>query len=341
MPYMQDSMELNLFFLRILKEHALFMQLSFTPKNKELTDQAADLKEKLTALLQQAVTLSKGYISEAVMASGELFTRFTEEAEQQTQFFTGVPVDTQLTREEYNLGGGMMPPLSMRPQVDALNQSALALARQMLQFNQTVLDDVMACRIFTVIYPSELGHLVNEAQHYIYMLGMLMSGDTELGPREFAEEQAFWNMNMGQHAEYIDGSLDPTETALMDTQASGASAPTTVVGEVSKEDGLYYVTDETTGVKFEVQGENLEGLVGQRVSVTGTIVPSSTEGAAQILQVTGVEKLSAGAAAGGSATGMSAAAKTVIAGVAIAGAGTAAGIGLTRGDDDEETPISR
>lgn len=133
----------------------------------------------------------------------------------------------------------------------------------------------------------------------------------------------------------------PAGRALgFDTQASGASAPTTVVGEVSKEDGLYYVTDETTGVKFEVQGENLEGLVGQRVSVTGTIVPSSTAGAAQILQVTGVEKLSVGGAAGGSATGMSAATKTVIAGVAIAGAGTAAGVGLTRGDD-EKTPMSR
>ena len=222
MPYIQDSMELNLFFLRILKEHALFMQLSFTPKDKALADRAGELKEKLVDLMQQAVTLSKGYIPVAVMTSGEMFTPYTEEAERQTEYFTGVPVNMQLTREEYDLGGDMLPPPFIMPQVSALNQNALAVARQMLQFNQSVLDDVLACRVFTVIYPSELGHLVNEAQNYITMLTRLMSGTAEMAPLEFAGQQAFWNLNMGQHAEYIEGSLDPTESMLQAQAAAFA-----------------------------------------------------------------------------------------------------------------------
>ncbi len=222
MPYIQDSMELNLFYLRILKEHALFMQLSFTPRDKELGDKAAQLRAKLVNLLQQAVTLSKGYIPDEVLASGELFTPYTEEAERQTEYFTGVSVDTQLTLEEYDLGGGMMPPPSIMPQISALNQNALAAAREMLQFNQSVLDDVLACRVFTVIYPNELEHLVNEAQDYIAMLTRLASGADEMAPREFAMQQAFWNENMGQHAEYIEGSLDPTEQALQAEAAAFA-----------------------------------------------------------------------------------------------------------------------
>ncbi len=134
----------------------------------------------------------------------------------------------------------------------------------------------------------------------------------------------------------------PAGRALQfDPQASGASAPTTVVGEVVKEGEQYFLTDETTGVKVELQGENLQNMVRPRVSVTGTTVPPSVEGAPQIIRVTGVEHLSGGVAAGGAATGMSAATKAVIAGVAIAGAGTAAGVGLTRGDDDTPTPICR
>ncbi len=222
MPYIQDSMELNLFFLRILKEHALFMQLSFTPRDKELGERAAQLRDKLTALMRQAAMLSKGYISDAVMDSGELFTPYTEEAERQTEYFTGVTVDMQLTKEEYDLGGAMVPPPSLTPQIDALNQEALAVARQMLEFNQSVLNDVLACRVFTVIYPDELGHLVNEAQNYISMLTRLMSGGLELDPRDFAGQQAFWNENMGQHAEYIEGSLDPTERALQAQAAAFA-----------------------------------------------------------------------------------------------------------------------
>jgi hypothetical protein len=223
MPYMQDSMELNLFFLRILKEHALFMQLSFTPKDKTLADKAADLGGRLTELLRQAMVLSKGYISEAIMTSGELFTRFTEEAERQTQYFTGVPIDTQLTRDEYDLGGTMTPLPSMKPEVDRFNQNALALAREMLQFNQNVLEDVAACRVFTTNYPTMLDHLAHETQHYIFMLSTLVSGDTELGPREFAEEQAFWNNIMAEHAMFINGLLDPSEAPLKaDAQAFAA-----------------------------------------------------------------------------------------------------------------------
>ncbi len=214
MPYMQDSMELNLFFLRILKEHALFMQLGFTPKDKALADRAAAMGAQVAELLKQAIVLSKGYIPEEIMTSGELFTRFTEEAERQTEYFTGVPIDTQITRSEYDLGGNITPPPSMKPQVDALNQNALALARQILQFNQNVVDDVAACRIFTTNYLTMLDHTAREAQHYVFMLTTLMSGDTELTAREFAQEQAFWNDIMGQHAEFIEGLLDPSEDAL-------------------------------------------------------------------------------------------------------------------------------
>lgn len=222
MPYIQDSMELNLFFLRLLKEHGLFMQLSFTPRDKALSEKAMMLGNQAAMLLKQAITLSKGYIPQEIMTSGELFTRFTEEAERQTEYFTGVPIDTQITRDEYNLGGNITPAPTMKPQIDALNQNALSLARQVLQFTQMVLDDVEACRAFTTIYPTMLDHTARETQHYIFMLTALMSGDTELSPQEFAQEQAFWNDIMGQHAEFIDGMLDPSEDALKEQAAAFA-----------------------------------------------------------------------------------------------------------------------
>lgn len=214
MRYLQDSMELNLFFLRILKEHALFMQLSFMPRDKALADMAADLRTKLAQLLKQAVALSKGYISQEVMTSGELFTRYTEEAERQMEYFTGLPLDIQITRDEYNLGGAMIPPPSIKPHIDTLNQNALALAQETLKFMKKSLADVMACRAITTIYPTQIDHLMREVQHYILMLKALMAGNIELSAEEFAEEQAFWNEIMEEHAEFIDGLLDPSEKGL-------------------------------------------------------------------------------------------------------------------------------
>jgi hypothetical protein len=278
MPYIQDSMELNLFFLRILKEHALFMQLSFTPRDKELADRAAELRTKLEDLMQQAIRMSKGYISETVMSSGELFTPYTEEAERQTEFFTSVPVNTQLTREEYDLGGGMTPPPGILPQVTALNQNALMLARQMLQFNQSVLDDVLACRMFTVIYPSELEHLVNEAQNYIAMLTRLISGAVEMAPREFALQQAFWNENMGQHAQYIEGSLDPTESALQAQAAAFAREFARLVQQAQTAEQrlqiLPQVTMRSEAATERIQRYKAEGTEGiLSCSVRSIIIP--------------------------------------------------------------------
>ena len=105
--YIRETFELNLFFLRIMKEHALFLQLGFTPKDKAFADEADEFVKKFDKLLREAIRSSKGYVSNAAVASGELFTRFTEEAERQTQYYTGVPIDLQLTREEYNVGGAL------------------------------------------------------------------------------------------------------------------------------------------------------------------------------------------------------------------------------------------
>ncbi len=212
--YIQDSMEVNLFFLRIMKEHALFIMLGFTPKNKDMLEQAQTLKGKLDELFGQTIKMSKGFISNEVMASGELFTQFTEAAEKKTQEYTGVPINTQLTLDEQSLGGSAMPPVSMKADTDQLNSQILALLEELQKFQQGLLGDVLACRVFTVNYPLIIDHIIRETTHYMNMLKMLMSGQTNLGPQEFAMEQAFWNNNLGEHAEFSNGLLDPTEAEL-------------------------------------------------------------------------------------------------------------------------------
>lgn len=212
--YIEDSLECNLFFLRIMKEHALFIMLGFTPKNKDLADQAQAFRDKLDEIFEQTIKASKGCISNAVMTSGELFTPMTEAAEKMTQEYTGIPIKTNLTVEEYNLAGSAMPTAAMKAAVDEINTKALAVLGDLQTFQMNLLEDVLACRVFTVNYPLVIDHIIRETTHYMKMIKMLMSGDTSLGPREFAMEQAFWNNNLGEHAEFTNGLLDPTESDL-------------------------------------------------------------------------------------------------------------------------------
>lgn len=221
--YIEDSLELNLFFLRIMKEHALFLQLGFTPKNKDLGAQAENIRTRMDDLLRQTIQAARGYVSAAVMNSGELYTRYTEEAERKTQELTTVPINTQLTIDEYSIGGAAAPPPAMQQTVDSINFSAGALTRELLQLKQRVYGDVISCAMFTTNYPLVLEHIIAEANEYLGMLERLGARRLEMGPEELAAEEAFWNENMKEHAQFIDGLLDPTETA-MKRKAAGYTA---------------------------------------------------------------------------------------------------------------------
>lgn len=223
MEYIQKSVELNLFFLRLMKEHALFLQLGFTPKNTALANEAGVLRKLIADLLQRVVIYGAGHVSKAVLSSGELFTRYTFEAERQTQTFTGAPpqIDLDLTEDEYDLagrpGGDAMPPSDLRMEIDEQNRLALDLTTKLLQFKQRVQQDVLACRIITTNYPSLIDHVIREARHYIEMLRQLISGGMMHSPGEMANHEVFWDHIMHEHAEFIGGQLDPSEKALKRT----------------------------------------------------------------------------------------------------------------------------
>lgn len=212
--FIEDSLELNLFFLRIMKEHALFLMLGFTPQNKDMAQTAQGFREKLDALFGKTIMAAKGRISNEIMSSGELFTPFTQASEEKTQAYTGVPINSELTLKEYDIAGSAAPSAEAKASVDEINREVMMLLNDLQAFQKSLLEDVLACRVFTVNYPLIIDHIIRETTHYMMMLEMLMNKETQLGPREFALEQVFWNNNLAEHAKFTDGLLDPSETVL-------------------------------------------------------------------------------------------------------------------------------
>ena len=98
--YVTLSLELHLFFARIMKEHALFLEAGFTPANEEFVRKADFYKRGFESVLRRAIGLSHGITDQSVLESGELFTEFTANAERQTQCFTGIPIDRELTARQ-------------------------------------------------------------------------------------------------------------------------------------------------------------------------------------------------------------------------------------------------
>ncbi|NLB41049.1 MAG: DUF2935 domain-containing protein, partial [Clostridiales bacterium] len=77
MDFVQQSLELHLFFARIMKEHSFFLQLGFMPRDANFTEQANDLRMSFDRLLADVVSLSNGVVSSEVLLSGEVITPYT------------------------------------------------------------------------------------------------------------------------------------------------------------------------------------------------------------------------------------------------------------------------
>lgn len=217
--YVRQSLELNLFFIRIMKEHSFFLEAGFTPKNPDLSREAEGFKNEFTKLLAETISLSQGIISREVLASEEIVTPYTLNAERATEFYTAIQINTNLTQAEHSLGSNMMhaniPLLTQR--VSELNQMTINATTALANFKDKLLKDVLSCRVFTLNYPLLIDHILREARLFINSLVKLQNRTVVDLSQEAIENEAFWNRIMAEHSKFIRGLLDPTEEQLFNT----------------------------------------------------------------------------------------------------------------------------
>lgn len=219
LEYIRESLELNLFFMRIAKEHSIFIEAAFTAKNKELAEEAEAFKIVFSDLLRKAIELSDGILSEDVISSGELVTDLTLKAEKETEFYTGISINNRLTKAELSFTSEKE--LNINPtllqDVYMLNQHALSAARALADFKARLLRDTLSCMLFTTNYSLLLDHILREAKFYIRNLMRLQRRNSSNTIYDAIEEEIFWNRIMAEHSKFIRGLLDPTEVKLFDT----------------------------------------------------------------------------------------------------------------------------
>ncbi len=212
--YIRLSLENNLFWTRIMKEHAIFIESSMPPIQKHLANQADQFKKQFERLLSDTIKLSNGLISARAMQSGQFFTRYTEAAEQATQKLTGIDINSNLTRMEYNIEpAGPYSGQQKAQEVSALNQNILNQVKAFAKFKTDLYDSQASCNIFTFLYTSVYEHIFHEAQRYIEVLTGLQERNENYN-RGFKE---FWNHHMSDHAKVMRGLFDPTEAQHFNT----------------------------------------------------------------------------------------------------------------------------
>lgn len=214
--YVRQSLELHLFFTRIMKEHSFFLEIGFTPRDSDFIEIADHFRKTFDMILREAITLSQGVIDPSFLSSGEVITPYTLKAEEVSVFYTGVPINTELTKMEGDLSEGTPSNLNLLNQrVYMLNRRVMDTLDELIRFKTRILKDVLSCNMFTVNYPLLIDHILREAKLYLLLTQRLEEKEEMNTEQEAIEQEMFWNRIMAEHSLFIRGLLDPTENELI------------------------------------------------------------------------------------------------------------------------------
>lgn len=218
--FISTSIDLHLFFIRIMKEHAIFLEAGFQMKDEEFIKAADIYKVQFEELLEETLEIGQNWVSADVVESGEIVTQYTLNAERKTQNLTGISINSNITKREHQLKGmALKRNINMRQiefRVRRLNRRVLNLLNSFISFKERILRDVQICKLFTANYPLLIEHIIREAKLYrSFLIELERRG--MISQQHMKDMEEFWNQIMMEHALFIRGLLDPTEKEFIIT----------------------------------------------------------------------------------------------------------------------------
>lgn len=215
--YVRLSLELHLFFDRIMKEHSFFLEAAFTEKDSDLKKVAQTFKEMFSSILMEVTTLANNNISNSLLISNELVTKNTLEAEIKTSNLVGSHIDVNVTKHELKLNSGNgTVSQDLIDTISIINKKTLPLIEKLIDFKNDILNRVLNCKMYTANYPLLITHIMNEAKMYCKLLEAIENREV-FSKEELYEQEVFWTNIMKEHAEFIRGLFDPSEEELIST----------------------------------------------------------------------------------------------------------------------------
>ena len=216
--YVTLSIETHLFFARIMKEFALFLEAGFPCKETQWIQRADRLRNEFENLLRQVMQFNCVLMNHEILKSQELVTQFTLQAERRTSQLTGISIDHRITMAEQQLEADCSGNRHKRMirSIDQLNRKAIHLLDELIGFKESILREVEEGCLFTFNYPLLIQHILREAKLYRSILTDLVE-DQRVSYKKIRDQEMFWNQIMMEHAWFIRGLLDPTETELIES----------------------------------------------------------------------------------------------------------------------------
>ena len=172
--YVRLSLELHLFFDRIMKEHSFFLETAFMEKDKDFKRIAHDFQKNFSNILSRIVELANNNISQNFLNSGEIITNNILEAEMKTSNLSGIEIDSNITRKQIELRSGRINVNErLINSISNINRRTLPLIGNLIDFKTNILNNVISCKMYTTNYPLLISHIISEAKMYYNLLNKI------------------------------------------------------------------------------------------------------------------------------------------------------------------------
>lgn len=211
--FIKKSLELNLFYQRIIKEHLLFIETHLPCSETAYITEAKVLRLSFERLLGETVLVSKGIIDCDKINCSDAVTEYTLGAEELTSRLTGLSINFEITKAMLELDKTKIEYSdSLYSKIMDINKRSLNILKEVIEFKERVLSLKLTQCMEVLLYPTMQEHLIEEAKVYEDILKHLVKN--QLPSRPLCDTLNFWNHIMAEHAEFTDGLLDPSEKEL-------------------------------------------------------------------------------------------------------------------------------
>lgn len=269
--YATLSLETHLYFARIMKEHGLFLEAGFPCKEKKWIERADEFRGQFEELLRDTVQISDGRVNREILNSGELVTEFTIPAENRTENLSGVVIDSNISRQTQKLQSlcEEKEDRDIIRAINSLNRRSVQLLNDFITFKENIFTEVSRGRLFQVNYPLLIQHILREAKLYRATVRNLMER-RNISYKGLRDTEVFWNQIMMEHALFIRGLLDPSETELIQTADRFALEYHLLLEKARRQDlranGLTKETLEETLQYSKFKAVGAKGILDCRIS---------------------------------------------------------------------------
>lgn len=207
--FIEYSLVTNLYYLRTLRDFCSHLELSIPSFNQNEVTKAKSLAKKCEELGAKLVNYADGNIPSSALNANIFFTKTTLPLEKLTNELFNYDINTEITKAGVTIKPGIpTTTLQLIEELKGINQEALRIANEFIEFSNNLYNDVKEQKIFIYYYNSLNLYTVYEVKFYITVLNRLIN-KYSLDPMYVADYEYDFNRMLEALASFIRGECDP------------------------------------------------------------------------------------------------------------------------------------